>query len=133
VLSLRKVYSKIESISGNVITVNATGVRYKELAVVESRFGPSLAEVIRLKRDEVALQVFNGARGISTGDEVRFMGNPMKVSFSDNLLGRIFDGSGRPRDGGPELTDSLIEIGGPSVNPAQGLFPADGADRESHD
>ncbi len=120
---MRKVYSKIESISGNVITVNAAGVRYKELAMVESRFGPSLAEVIRLKRDEVALQVFNGARGISTCDEVRFMGNPMKVSFSDNLLGRIFDGSGRPRDGGPELTDSLIEIGGPSVNPAQRIIP----------
>ena len=120
---MRKVYSKIESISGNVITVTATGVRYKELAVVESRFGPSLAEVIRLKRDQVALQVFNGARGISTGDEVRFMGSPMKISFSDNLLGRIFDGSGRPRDGGPELTDSLIEIGGPSVNPAKRIIP----------
>ena len=120
---MRKVYSKIDSISGNVITVTAKDVRYKELAVVESRFGPSLAEVIRLKRDEVSLQVFNGARGISTGDEVRFMGNPMQVSFSDNLLGRIFDGSGRPRDGGPELTDNLIEIGGPSVNPAQRIIP----------
>ncbi len=120
---MRKVYSKIESISGNVITVTATGVRYKELAVVETKYGPSLAEVIRLNRDEVALQVFNGSRGISTGDEVRFLGHPMKVSFSDNLLGRIFDGSGRPRDGGPELTDSLIEIGGPSVNPAQRIIP----------
>jgi len=106
-----------------VITVTATGVRYKELAVVETKYGPSLAEVIRLRHDEVALQVFNGSRGISTGDEVRFLGHPMMVSFSDNLLGRIFDGSGRPRDGGPELTDSLIEIGGPSVNPAQRIIP----------
>ncbi len=120
---MRKIYSKIESISGNVITVTATGVRYKELAVVETKYGPSLAEVIRLRHDEVALQVFNGSRGISTGDEVRFLGHPMMVSFSDNLLGRIFDGSGRPRDGGPELTDSLIEIGGPSVNPAQRIIP----------
>jgi V/A-type H+/Na+-transporting ATPase subunit B len=120
---LQKVYSKIESISGNVITVTATGVRYKELAVVGTRYGSSLAEVIRLKRDEVALQVFNGGRGVSTGDEVRFLGEPMKVSFSDNLLGRIFDGSGRPRDGGPELTDSMIEIGGPSVNPAKRIIP----------
>ncbi len=120
---MQKVYSKIESISGNVITVTATGVRNKELAVVETRYGPSLAEVIRLKRDEVALQVFNGGRGVSTGDEVRFMGEPMKVSFSDNLLGRIFDGSGRPRDGGPELADTLIEIGGPSVNPARRIVP----------
>ena len=120
---MRKVYSKIESISGNVITVTAAGVRYKELAVVGTRYGSSLAEVIRLKRDEVALQVFNGGRGVSTGDEVRFLGDPMKVSFSENLLGRIFDGSGRPRDGGPELTDSMIEIGGPSVNPAKRIIP----------
>ncbi len=120
---MQKVYSKIESIAGNVITVSATGVRNKELAVVETRYGPSLAEVIRLKRDEVALQVFNGGRGVSTSDEVRFMGEPMKVSFSDNLLGRIFNGSGRPRDGGPELTDTMIEIGGPSVNPARRIIP----------
>ena len=44
---MQKVYSKIESISGNVITVTATGVRNKELAVVETRYGSSLAEVIR--------------------------------------------------------------------------------------
>lgn len=120
---LQKVYSKIESISGNVITVKAKGVRYKELAVVGSRYGSSMAEVIRLKGDEVALQVFNGGRGVSTGDEVRFMGEPMKISFSSNLLGRIFDGSGRPRDGGPELTDAMVEIGGPSVNPAKRIIP----------
>ena len=120
---MQKVYSKIESISGNVITVTAKGVRYKELAVVDTQFGTSFAEVIRLYRDKVSLQVFNGGRGVSTGDEVRFLGNPMRVSFSENLLGRIFDGSGRPRDGGPELTDSLIEIGGPSVNPAMRIIP----------
>ncbi|MBM4235658.1 MAG: V-type ATP synthase subunit B [Firmicutes bacterium] len=120
---MQKVYSKIESISGNVITVKATGVRYKELAVVGSRYGSSMAEVIRLRGDEVALQVFNGGRGVSTGDEVRFMGEPMKVSFSVNLLGRIFDGSGRPRDGGPELADTMVEIGGPSVNPAKRIIP----------
>jgi V/A-type H+-transporting ATPase subunit B len=120
---MRKVYSKIESIAGNVITVSATGVRYAELATVSSGHGTSLAEVIQLKEDKVSLQVFAGSRGISTGDEVRFLGHPMQVSFSDNLLGRIFDGSGKPRDNGPELTESLIEIGGPSVNPAKRIIP----------
>lgn len=120
---MRKVYSKIESIAGNVITVSAEGVRYGELAEVSSRHGKSLAEVIRLKEDKVSLQVFAGSRGISTGDEVRFLGHPMRVSFSDNLLGRIFDGSGRPRDGGTELVENLIEIGGPSVNPAKRIIP----------
>jgi V/A-type H+-transporting ATPase subunit B len=62
-------------------------------------------------------------RGISTGDEVRFTGHPMQVSFSENLLGRIFNGSGQARDKGPQLTDNLIEIGGPSVNPAKRIIP----------
>jgi V/A-type H+-transporting ATPase subunit B len=120
---MRKVYSKIESIAGNVITVTAGGVRYGELAVVSSSHGSSLAEVIQLREDKVSLQVFAGSRGISTGDEVRFLSHPMQVSFSDNLLGRIFDGSGQPRDNGPELTENLIEIGGPSVNPAKRIIP----------
>jgi V/A-type H+-transporting ATPase subunit B len=47
----------------------------------------------------------------------------MQVSFSENLLGRIFDGSGNPRDAGPELTDGLVEIAGPSVNPAMRIIP----------
>lgn len=120
---MRKVYNKIESIAGNVITVSADGVRYGELALVSSRHGKSLAEVIRLKGEKVSLQVYSGGRGISTGDEVRFLGHPMQVSFSDNLLGRIFNGSGAPRDKGPELTENLIEIGGPSVNPAKRIIP----------
>ncbi|MEM5947706.1 V-type ATP synthase subunit B [Spirochaetia bacterium 38H-sp] len=120
---MRKIYSKIESIAGNVITVRAEGVKYGHLAEVISAQGKSLAEVIRLDGDMVALQVYSGSRGISTGDEVRFLGHPMKVSFSDNLLGRIFTGSGRPRDNGPELLDELVEIGGPSVNPAKRIIP----------
>ena len=120
---MRKVYSRIESIAGNVINVKAEGVRYGELAIVSSRYGDSLAEVIRMRGDEVSLQVYNGGRGISTGDEVRFTGHPMQVSFSENLMGRIFNGSGQARDNGPQLTDNLIEIGGPSVNPAKRIIP----------
>ena len=120
---MRKVYNRIKRIAGNVITVEATGIRYGELAEVTSGSDRSLAEVIRLDREEVALQVFAGGRGISTGDEVRFLGHPMQVSFSDDLLGRIFDGRGMPRDHGPELSENMIEIGGPSVNPARRIIP----------
>ncbi len=120
---MRKIYSKIDSIAGNVITVSADGIKYGDLAVVSSSHGDSLANVIRLDGDKVALQVFSGGRGISTGDEVRFLGHPMQVSFSDNLLGRIFTGSGKPRDNGPTLEDNMIEIGGPSVNPAMRIIP----------
>jgi len=120
---MRKVYSKIDSIVGNVITVKADGAKYGDLAEISTSFGDSLAEVIKLDDDNVSLQVFAGGRGISTGDEVRFLGHPMMVSFSENLMGRIFDGSGVPRDNGPSLNENLITIGGPSFNPANRIIP----------
>ena len=121
---MNKVYSKIESISGSVITVRADGIKYGELAEIETSFGTSLAEVNRINGDLVSLQVFAGGRGISTGDSVRFLGNPMRVSFSPDLLGRVFTGSGEPRDNGPALTDNLITIAGPSFNPAKRIVPS---------
>ncbi|AAU06952.1 MULTISPECIES: V-type ATP synthase subunit B [Borreliella] len=120
---MKRVYSKIECIAGNVITVTAQGIKYGELAIVKAKDTSSLAEVIKLDREKVSLQVYGGTRGISTSDEIKFLGHSMQVSFSDNLLGRIFDGSGNPRDGGPSLDDNLIEIGGPSANPAKRIVP----------
>ncbi len=120
---MRKVYHKIIQIAGNVITVEADNVANNDLAEVTSERGTSLAQVIRLLDNKVFLQVFNGTRGINTGDEVRFLGHPMRVSASDALLGRIFTGAGVPRDGRPEIHDNMIEIGGPSVNPAKRIIP----------
>ena len=119
---MKKVYSKIESINGSVITVKAEDVSYGELAQVQTSFGTSLAQVNKLDRGLVSLQVFTGGRGVSTGDEVRFLGREMQVSFSDDLLGRIFNGSGEPRDQGPMLKDNMVEIGGPSVNPSKRIM-----------
>lgn len=119
---MNKVYSKIESISGSVITVRAEGVKYNELAEIETSFGTSLAEVNRIDGDLVSLQVFAGGRGVSTGDKIRFLGREMQVYFSENLLGRIFTGSGEPRDKGPALKDNPVEIGGPSVNPSKRIM-----------
>lgn len=120
---MRKVCTKILKIVGNVLTVRAEGVAYEELAEVSTSFGKSLAQVIRLDKDMVHLQAFAGSRGISTGDEVTFLGRPMKVGFSSNLLGRIFNGSGQPRDNGPGITENLIEIGTPAANPAKRVIP----------
>lgn len=120
---MRKYYTKIDNLAGNVAILKASGVAYEELAVVEGSWGKSLAQVIRVSDDNVALQVFAGTRGISTGDKVSFLGSSMRFSFSDDLFGRVFSGSGEPRDGRSELTDNLIEIGGPSVNPAVRLIP----------
>ena len=119
---MNKVFNKIESITGNVITVKAKDVKYKELAQITTRFGKSLAEVNKIEGDVVSLQVFAGGKGVSTGDEVRFLGRDMRVSFSDDLLGRIFNGSGEPRDKGPMLTENMKPIGGPSVNPTKRIL-----------
>ena len=120
---MQKFYSQILQIVGDVITVEAEDVAYKELAQVETARGVSLAQVIRLEGKMVSLQVLAGSRGVSTSDKVRFLKQQIKVSCTENLLGRIFDGSGKPRDNGPQLTENMIEIGGPSVNPAKRIVP----------
>ncbi len=119
---MSKIYNRIESITGNVITVKAKDVRYNELAQINTRFGKSLAQVNKIDGDIVSLQVFTGGQGVSTGDEVRFLGQEMRVSFSEDLLGRIFNGSGEPRDKGPALTENMKPIGGPSVNPTKRIL-----------
>jgi len=118
-----KVYHKVEQIVGNVIVVKADGIVNGELAEVEASYGTSLAQVIRLENDNVFLQVFAGSRGVGTDAKVRFLGHVMQIPFSDNLLGRVFTGSGVPRDRGPEIRENKIPIGGPSVNPAKRIIP----------
>ncbi len=119
---MNKVFNRIESITGNVITVRARGIKNNELAMISTRFGNSLAEVNKIDDDIVSLQVFAGGKGVSTGDEVRFLGQEMRVSFSEDLLGRMFNGSGEPIDKGPALTENMKPIGGPSVNPTKRIL-----------
>ncbi len=120
---MHKVYTNILQIAGDVITVEAEGVGYFEIASIATRSGVSLAQVIRLDGKRVSLQVFAGSRGISTGDKVKFLGHAMKVSSGTDLMGRIFNGSGEPIDKGPALSENLIDIGTPSVNPVKRIIP----------
>ena len=94
-----KVYHRIDALSGSVATLRAEGVKYNEIAEVESRAGTSLAQVIKLDGPNVTLQIFAGARGVDTSARVRFLGETMKIPFSVDLLGRAFTGAGVPRDG----------------------------------
>ncbi|MBU1090891.1 MAG: V-type ATP synthase subunit B [Candidatus Omnitrophica bacterium] len=120
---MRKVYTNIIQIAGDVITVEAEGIGYMDIAEVTTRQGVSLAQVIRLDGKRASLQVFSGSRGISTKDQVRFLGHPMRIASGDNLLGRIFNGSGQPLDKGPSLSQNMIDIGGPPVNPVKRIIP----------
>ncbi|MFZ0790357.1 MAG: V-type ATP synthase subunit B [Chromatiaceae bacterium] len=124
-------YSRITEIVGDIVKVRVpqaltqdAAVCFGDLAVVED--GPtrsSLAQVIHLEQDRVALQVFSGTKGLSTRAKVRFLGLPMRATYSPNILGRVFHGAGQPMDGGPDLShDPKVPIGGASVNPMRRLL-----------
>lgn len=128
-------YSRILEIVGDIVKVHVPAsdsadpnISFGDLAVIESRddnapAAPRTAQVILLDGEEVSLQVFSGTKGLSTHSAVRFLGRPMEVTFSPNILGRTFSGTGAPIDGGPALTDEpRIEIDGPTVNPARRIL-----------
>ncbi|GAA4648961.1 V-type ATP synthase subunit B [Kistimonas scapharcae] len=119
-------YTNILSIVGDIIRVEVPNLsdsnaqaRNGDLALIEQNGQAySLAQIIKLNREEVSLQVFAGTKGLSTDAAVCFLGEPMKAVYSPNILGRIFNGAGEAIDGGPALDqDPRVEIDGPSVNP----------------
>ncbi|MGF1446677.1 MAG: V-type ATP synthase subunit B [Pikeienuella sp.] len=122
-------HTRILSIVGDILEValpeealgRAEGPCFGDLAEIRDIDDkPRLAQVVRLDTGRAALQVFAGAKGISTRARVRFLGHPPQVTFSQNILGRVFGGEGRPIDGGPALDlEPRIEIGTPSANPAR--------------
>ncbi len=113
-------------IVGDLIRVKANGVALKDLALVENTDGETTtAEVVQLDRDIVSLQVYAGGKGVSTEAKVTFLGRPFDVTYSRNILGRIFRGSGEPIDGKPPLSgDPRIPVGGPTVNPMLRVLPS---------
>ncbi|TWT58217.1 V-type sodium ATPase subunit B [Thalassoglobus neptunius] len=119
-------YTRIQEIVGDVIRLRASGVALGDIAEVENTDGEvSIARVIGLDRNIVSLQVFTGGKGLSTDATVRFLGRPLDVVYSPNILGRIFCGSGEPIDGGPLLTtDRHVPVGGPTVNPVMRVMPS---------
>jgi len=120
------VHTRVRDIVGDVIRVAVRGVALGDLALVEDVNGEaSYARVIELNRDLATLQVFAGGRGMSTRASVRFLGHPLRATYSHNILGRIFRGSGDPMDGGPTLaSDPQIDVQGPPVNPVMRVVPA---------
>ena len=119
-------HTRVLEIVGDMVRVQASDVALGDLAVVENIDGSvSRAGVVSLDRDIVSLQVYSGGKGVSTNARVRFLGHPLEVTFSNNILGRIFRGSGAPIDGKPDLADDpKIPAGGPTVNPSMRVLPS---------
>lgn len=121
---MKKVYDKINSMRGNLITVTADGVSLNELARIDMKNGCSVfASVLKIEGDQVTLQVFKSTRGISTNDRVVFLKKEMQVVYGDALLGRRLNGAGEPIDNGPKIIGESINIGMPSFNPVKRIIP----------
>lgn len=119
-------YDRIEDVRGSLVTVRAKGVGLGELAQIKRSNGRSTyASVLRFEGDKVTLQVFESTRGISTGDQVEFLGRQMQVVYGEGQLGRRFSGTGEPIDGGPDVMGEPIAIGTPSFNPIRRIIPRD--------
>lgn len=118
-------HTRVLEIVGDTIRVKAKDVAFGDLAAVENVNGDtSLARIVELDHDIATLQVFAGGKGLSTEAGVRFLGHPLSVTYSENILGRIFRGSGELIDDGPDLSaDPKIEVGGPTVNPMMRVMP----------
>lgn len=121
---MRKVYDRIIDMRGNLITVAAEGVKLGEIARIHKSNGTTTyASVLRFDDDLVTCQVFENTRGISTGDQVTFLGRQMQATFSPALLGRRFNGAGDPIDEGPETYGDKVDLGSPSFNPTKRVIP----------
>jgi V/A-type H+-transporting ATPase subunit B len=118
-------HTRIHDIIGDMIRVQAPGVALGELATVDNATGEiSEARVVEFKRELASLQVFSGGKGISTDARVKFLGKPMDVLYSPNILGRIFGGTGEPIDGGPSLAqEPRILVSSATVNPMMREMP----------
>lgn len=118
--AFQRIYTKLYQLTKATVTLQAKGVGYDELAIVDGR----LAQVVKIMGDMVTLQIFGGTEGIATNAEVIFAGKSPTLKVSDDLAGRFFDAYGEPMEGG-EIMGEEREIGGPSVNPVRRKQPSE--------
>jgi V/A-type H+-transporting ATPase subunit B len=120
-------YTTIKEISGPLIFVESVrGVGYGELARIRTPSGEERrGQVLEIGGGVAVVQVFEGTTGLDVGKtRVRFTGETVKLAVSNDMLGRIFDGSGRPIDGGPRIIpDDNLDVNGSPINPFAREYP----------
>ncbi|MCD8143724.1 MAG: V-type ATP synthase subunit B [Oscillospiraceae bacterium] len=122
-----KEYKTIQSINGPLMVVNQVeGATYDELVEIELPTGElRRGKVLEVNGDTAVVQLYEENSGINLAEsKVRFLGHPMELAVSSDMLGRVFSGTGRPIDGGPEiLADDYRDINGLAMNPAAREYP----------
>ena len=122
-------YSRIREIRGPLLVVEGvTNVAYDEIVEVELASGEKRrGRVLDVSRGIAVVQVFEGTTGITaTGTKVRFLGKPLEIPVSEDMLGRIFNGLGEPIDGGPPIiAEEERDVNGAPLNPAERAYPED--------
>jgi V/A-type H+-transporting ATPase subunit B len=124
-----KEYMTISSISGPLVVVDKiSDVTYAEL--VEVQFANNQirrGKVLEISEDKALVQMFEGTIGLDVRDsKVRFLGHTQELAVSPDLVGRIFDGAGRPRDAGPQIiAEKRLDINGDPINPSSRAYPSE--------
>ena len=122
-------YKTIQEIASPLMIVkNVEGVTYDELAEIELPNGEvRRCKVLEVEDDSAVVQLFESAQGINLAQsKVRFLGHPLQLGVSEDMLGRVFNGMGEPIDGGPAiLAEEHRDINGLPMNPAARAYPAE--------
>ena len=122
-----KEYRTIEEVAGPLMLVrDVEGVTYNELGEIELENGEKRrCRVLEIDGKNALVQLFESSTGISlSGSTVKFLGRQMELGVSSDMLGRVFDGLGRPIDDGPEIIpDKRLDVNGSPINPAARNYP----------
>ncbi len=122
-----KEYKTIREIVGPLMLVEGVeGVKYDELVEIAARDGSvRLGKVLEIDGDKAMVQLFESSQGIQMStSKARFLGRSLELGVSEDMLGRVFDGMGRPKDGGaPVIAEQRLDINGRPINPAARDFP----------
>jgi V/A-type H+-transporting ATPase subunit B len=121
-----KEYQTITEISGPLVFAEVDeSIGYDEIVEIETANGDTRrGQVLESADGLVAIQVFEGTSGIDRNASVKFMGETLKMPVTEDLLGRVLDGSGNPIDGGPDIVpDERHDIVGEAINPVSREYP----------
>lgn len=122
-----KEYKTIREIVGPLMLVEGVeGVKYDELVEITAKDGGvRLGKVLEVDGDKAMVQLFENSQGIQMStSKARFLGRSMELAVSEDMLGRVFDGLGRPKDGGaPVIAEERLDVNGSPINPAARDYP----------